>query len=304
MKKSINHLSSIGFGAAPLGGLYGNAVGEKEASLMIREALAANITFFDTSPYYNNSEICLGNALKGIPRDTYALCTKGGRISEDIFDFSPKTLNTNFERSLKRLNTDYVDVFLLHDVEFVDDSNFNSVIMETALPYLYENFKKNGKALLIGFSCLPLSTIENALAHPNSKLIDIILTYSHNTLVDNTLNTIKTQLDNNDILLLDASLFNMGLLTTNGGPEWHPVPPILKKACKKIVEELQKNNSSLTLEQIALSYAYRNCIASCMIVGCRTLNELRDNIFTIKNHCDKNQIIEENVKQYIFNQLI
>ena len=47
--------------------------------------------------------------------------TKCGRYGtdRDAFDYSPKTIRRSVERSLKRLNTDYLDVVYLHDVEFV-----------------------------------------------------------------------------------------------------------------------------------------------------------------------------------------
>lgn len=89
------------------------------------------IRAFDTSPYYDNSEIVLGTALKALehefPRDTYRLLTKVGRYgpspgsdpSATDFDYSPATIRRSVRRSLQRLHTHYLDVVYLHDIEFV-----------------------------------------------------------------------------------------------------------------------------------------------------------------------------------------
>ena len=80
------------------------------------------IRAFDTAPYYDDSEIVLGTALKALehefPRESYQLITKVGRY-DGAFDYSPKTLRASVRRSLRRLHTQYLDVVYLHDVEFV-----------------------------------------------------------------------------------------------------------------------------------------------------------------------------------------
>ncbi|KAI9455792.1 Aldo/keto reductase [Lactarius psammicola] len=91
----------------------------------IRLALRYGIRAFDTAPYYDNSEIVLGTALKALehefPRSTYQLITKVGRYgpAPSDFDYSPTALRASVRRSLRRLHTEYLDVVYLHDVEFV-----------------------------------------------------------------------------------------------------------------------------------------------------------------------------------------
>jgi L-galactose dehydrogenase len=269
-------ISRIGFGAAPFGGLYGEAAPADERRRIVREALLNGITFFDTSPYYNHSEKNLGEALSGVPRCTYALCTKAGRISNHHFDFSPAALDASLERSLERLQTDYVDVFLLHDVEFTGD-RFEAEIMETAVPHIAQTARSTGKALAVGLSCLPLQTVHRALAHPNAALLDVVLTYSHNTLVDASLPALKALTDAKGITLIDASPLAMGLLTDAGPLPWHPAGQPLRDACRTMNDELRTNHG-LRLQDVALSYALRNQVAPCTLLGCRTLHELRANV--------------------------
>ncbi|KAH9057727.1 Aldo/keto reductase [Lactarius vividus] len=80
----------------------------------IRLALRYGIRAFDTAPFYDNSEIVLGTALKALerdfPRSTYQLITKVGRYgpAPSDFDYSPTALRAS-----------YLDVVYLHDVEYI-----------------------------------------------------------------------------------------------------------------------------------------------------------------------------------------
>lgn len=83
----------------------------------------------DTSPYYKGSEIRLGQILKTLeaefPRESYYLITKVGRYGPDKsdFDYSPEQVEKSVKTSLERLGTSYLDVALMHDVEFVSDQS-------------------------------------------------------------------------------------------------------------------------------------------------------------------------------------
>ena len=82
----------------------------------IRTALAAGVTLIDTAPLYGagRSEQRLGIALQGVPRDSYVLSTKVGRLvlpdGEVVFDFSRDGVLRSFEQSLERLKLDRVDI--------------------------------------------------------------------------------------------------------------------------------------------------------------------------------------------------
>ncbi len=75
-------VSELGFGASPLGGIYGGFA-EKAGIEAVHAALDAGITFFDVAPYYGltTAETVLGKALHGIDRDRYVLATKVGRTA-------------------------------------------------------------------------------------------------------------------------------------------------------------------------------------------------------------------------------
>ena len=113
-------LPILSFGASSLGAEFRNVTVE-EALKSVHVALECGLNFIDTSPFYGRgmSEVLLGIALKGVPRDSYTLCTKLGRYDLPHFDFSAKRVAESVDVSLHRLGTDHLDIVLCHDIEFV-----------------------------------------------------------------------------------------------------------------------------------------------------------------------------------------
>ncbi|CEH12538.1 Predicted oxidoreductase [Ceraceosorus bombacis] len=120
----------FGGGILRLGdGQYRDTSEEKVKGLdsfrVVHLALSYGINAIDTSAYYYPSEILLGRILRLLsplhPRSSYRLLTKCGRYGPSLehFDYSPKGVRESVGKSLKRLNTSYLDQVLLHDVEFV-----------------------------------------------------------------------------------------------------------------------------------------------------------------------------------------
>src|ERR1051325_11885846 len=146
------HLPILGFGASSLGQEF-RAVNLDEALRSVRVALDCGLNFIDTSPFYGRgmSEVLLGIARRGVPRDSYTLCTKLGRYDLDHFDFSAKRVAESIDVSLHRLGVDYLDICLCHDIEFVPMAQ----IVEETLPAL-RKIKQHGKVRFIGVSGYPM----------------------------------------------------------------------------------------------------------------------------------------------------
>ncbi|MGL4460901.1 MAG: aldo/keto reductase, partial [Planctomycetia bacterium] len=169
------NVSVLGFGGAPLGGVY-QAVDEAECRRAVRHALDVGINFIDTAPYYGKtrSESVLGAALLGVPRDRFVVSTKVGRYDVDSFDFSAKRVVASVDESLARLRLEYVDVLIVHDVEF---GSLDQIAEET-LPALRQVVDQ-GKARQLGVSGLPLKVFETLLERTT---LDVVLSYCHYTL--------------------------------------------------------------------------------------------------------------------------
>jgi aryl-alcohol dehydrogenase-like predicted oxidoreductase len=93
------------------GGEYWGAQDQRDVDAVVRTAVERGCTFFDTAEAYNDgaSESSLGAALQGLPRDRVLIGTK---ISPS--NTEPKALAEHCDASLRRLRTDYIDLYLVH----------------------------------------------------------------------------------------------------------------------------------------------------------------------------------------------
>ena len=276
---------------------FGNMYGDMDISIMknlVLNAIDNGLNYFDTSPYYGNklSEINLGKALRGIPREDYILSTKVGRYGDDLFDFSESTINTSIDESLERLNTTYVDILLLHDVEFAD---YNQIINES-LPAI-EKLKKSGKVRYIGFSCYPINLIKRIVTGSKTK-IDVILSYAHCCLMNNKLCEITDFLKSKKIGIINASPLCMGLLSTNKLPDWHP-------ASSQLIDYIQEKSYFLNIkykvniEDYALNYVLYDTDIATTLVGIKTMSELEKLISILNGEIEFEDEIYRYIKKYI-----
>lgn len=93
--------------------------------------------------------------MKGVPRASYYLETKIGRTSKAEFNYTASATKELFEQNLRDLGVDYVDVTLIHDVEFAD----MSVLINETLPTLAD-LRKEGKTRYIGCSAYPIEPMK------------------------------------------------------------------------------------------------------------------------------------------------
>ena len=93
------------------GGEYWGAQSQQDVEAVVRCGMERGCNFFDTAESYNDgaSERALGQALQGIPRDKVLICTK---ISPS--NVEPHNMAKHLEASLQRLQTDYVDLYMVH----------------------------------------------------------------------------------------------------------------------------------------------------------------------------------------------
>src|SRR5512139_234715 len=145
-------LPVLSFGASSLGQEF-RSVRLDDALESVRVALDCGLNFIDTSPFYGRgmSEVLLGIALRGVPRDSYTLCTKLGRYDLAHFDFSARRVAESVDVSLHRLGTDHLDIVFCHDIEFMPMQQ----IVDETLPAL-RRAQQQGKVRFIGISGYPM----------------------------------------------------------------------------------------------------------------------------------------------------
>lgn len=150
--------SKMGFGCMGLNYHRGVAKDCNEMIKVVREAIDAGITMFDTAAVYGpyTNEELVGDALVGY-RDKVQIATKGGFKIDGLnneLDSRPESLRKQLEDSLKRLKTDYIDLYYIHRVDP------NVPIEDVAMAM--KQFKKEGLIKHWGLSEAGVETIRRA----------------------------------------------------------------------------------------------------------------------------------------------
>ena len=251
-------VSVISFGASSLGAEF-RKIDLNEAIKSVHVALDNGMNLIDSSPYYGRglSESLLGFALDGIPRDDYFLCTKLGRYAPTHFDFSAKRVRESVDISLERMKTDYLDIILCHDIEFVDMKQ----IWEETIPEL-QKIKQAGKVKNIGVSGYPMKIFREAAANAD---IDVILSYNHYTLQNTMLVDLIDEMNLKGIGVMNAAPFSARLLTNASLPAWHKATPEVRDVCQRAADHCSA--AGIDIAKLALQYSIANPDMSTCITG-------------------------------------
>ncbi|MFI6576188.1 aldo/keto reductase [Nocardiopsis sp. NPDC050513] len=207
--KTELRVSAVSFGTAPLGDMFGRA-DEAQAVSSVHRALDAGVNFFDSSVYYGGglAEQRLGAALRG-RRDDVVVSTKAGRFGPDDFDFSPRRIRESLHRSLELLQTDRVDLFHLHDIEFVE---LDGVFADSYAELL--RLRDEGKCRYVGMTGYPMEALIRAVSETD---LDAVLSYAHYTLLNTRLaDELAPVCDEHGVGLINAAAVALGLLTPAG----------------------------------------------------------------------------------------
>ena len=170
-------VSELGFGAWQLGVESGwSAVSAGEADRMIRTAFNSGINFYDTAPNYGHgtSEERLGKVFKTLDREAIVVNTKFGRLDDGTVDFSAAQIRGSIERSLKRLQIDFIDSVIIHSPpsELLDGTKVDHY-------EVLERLQEQGKIRAYGASVDRAHEIETMLATTNAKVFQCFFNILH-----------------------------------------------------------------------------------------------------------------------------
>ena len=259
--------------------------------------LEAGITLLDTAPWYGHgtSEVVIGWALKKLlakkPRNQFFVNTKVGRSESDPrrqFDFSKGAVLESVQRSVQRLQCEYIDVLQLHDPEFAPTLD---ILFQEAIPALLECRDKYKYCKALGMTGYPLTVqhqlLERSMEVYKTNIWDQALTYGHYTLHDTSLwqRTFVKDLESpkwtsygdycqsQGIRVLSAAPLSMGLLTPQGPPAWHPASSELQNACHQAVQLCRDQGVDVT--RLATIFALSEPRIACTILGMKGISEIQ-----------------------------
>ena len=262
------HVPVLSFGASSLGAEF-RSVTLDEALGSVRVALENGLSLIDTSPFYGRgmSEVLLGIALKGVPRDSYTLCTKLGRYDLPHFDFSAKRVAESVDVSLHRLGTDHLDIILCHDIEFVPMQQ----IVDETIPAL-RKIQKAGKARYIGFSGYPMKIFKFILEQTS---VDCVLSYNQYTLQNTRFaDEAVPYLISKNVGVMSAGPFSARLLTNAPLPVWLKEPETVKAAARAAAAHCASRGSDIA--KLALQFSLANPNIATTVAGSANPHNIRN----------------------------
>ena len=285
-------ISAVGVGCWEIGGGYGS-IEETEFIKAVGRALDQGINSFDTAEAYGfgASEKSLAKAL-GARRKEAVITTKFGVGYPDTpnyRDSTRKRVMESIEKSLKNLDTDYVDVYLIHWPD-------RSVPFEEPMRALDE-LVKQGKVRAVGLSNFKLAEIERCM---QARRVDVVQ-YCWNMFDRRMQTEIFPYCRDHKVGVMAYGSLAYGVLTGTmseemdfGSDDWrsrrgrlgninlfqHLFGPDHFLKNLRAVEELKRiaQRYAKTLPQFALRWTLSNPVISTALVGCRSEREVNDNV--------------------------
>ncbi len=278
-------VSKLGVGSAAFAGIYGRR-DPRTVARTIERALELGINLVDTAPAYGAgvAEETLGTLLRG-RRQRVVLSSKVGCWAGHEHDFAAPRLVKGVEESLRRLNTDYLDIVLLQDIEQASPER----LMEEAWPAM-AGLRDEGKVRAIGVSGYAIGVLAWAVRQLD---VDVVLSSCRCTLHDLSIRQLARGCAEGGVGLLAASPVAMGLLTQSGPPWWHPAHPELKAAAKKAALACQLRGRDLA--ELALQFACSLPGVDAIITGTGSVGHLERNVCAARQAPDR--VLLESVRE-------
>jgi aryl-alcohol dehydrogenase-like predicted oxidoreductase len=274
-------LSKLGYGCYALGGAYGKKIDVSRAIKLIRLAYDLGIRFFDTADQYGTEEV-LGKAIRPF-RSQVAIATKVGAES----GLDRKHILASCDASLKRLHTDYIDLYQIH---YDDPAAGVAEVVETL-----EILKSQGKIRSYGVGHLPLDkTLQYLeLGQPQTVLAEM------NAVALDRYRELWPLLQSHDFGIIAFSVTGRGLLTGKissapqfAGSDIRRLDPLFKRSKlasglrikDKLVEIGRQLNA--TPAQVAIAWVLSQPGVAAALTGPINPEHLRENCAALDLNLD------------------
>ncbi len=286
---------------------HGSQVEAEAAKKCVRTALDVGITTFDTADVYagTKAETILGQALKGVRRESYELFTKvywpTGTGKNDR-GLSRKHIMESCNASLKRLNTDHIDLYQAHRFDF------ETPLEETLSAF--DDLIRQGKVSYIGFSEWNAQQIKSALAIQDKRGYNrFVSSQPQYSALWRVIEAEVVPLSRKEgIGQIVWSPMAQGILTGKYLPGQRP--PAGSRATDKksgaglisrwmrdeLLEAVQRlrpiaDDAGLTLGQLAIAWVLSNDNVSSAIMGATKPSQVKENVKASGVKLDKDQLV-------------
>ena len=300
------HALRLGLGGAALGNLF-SVVSDADAQALLAAALADGCRTFDTAPHYGQgrSEHRFGRALQGLPRDSFVLSTKVGRVLvpdasapkeqhgyvdvlpfSQHWDYSAAGVRRSVEDSLQRLGLARLDVVYVHDCDRAcHGENYPQVLAQVigqALPEL-QRMKAEGLLRHVG---LGVNDVQVCLDVLRQTDVDALMLAGRYSLLDqSSLPELLPLCTQRGVRLALGGVFNSGILATGtrGGQalfNYAAAPPDWLARAARIEDICLAHD--VPLRAAALQFPLAHPAVDVVMVGARHQREWQDAVSMVQ----------------------
>ncbi|WP_069658395.1 aldo/keto reductase [Arcticibacter eurypsychrophilus] len=292
LKVSTLCLGTMNYGGKGFFGYMGN-LDQNAVDEQIKTVIAAGVNFIDTANIYSEgqSEIMIGKAIKNlsINRDDLVLATKvRGSMgkSENDRGLSKKHIIQQVEASLKRLDTDYIDLYQIHTADPLTP-------IEETIKTL-NDLVRSGKIRYFGASNISAWQLMKGLAYSQYNHLDKFASLQANYSLDvrDAEREIVPLLQDQKVGMMIWSPLSGGLLTgkykRDGNKEEgrlnnFPFPPFHEERAYDVLDVLapMAEHKQVSISQLALAWLLHQPVVSSVIIGATKIQQLQDNLKSV-----------------------
>jgi aryl-alcohol dehydrogenase-like predicted oxidoreductase len=269
-------VSEIAFGGVEIGMPYGIGVesekdmlSEKEAIHLLHTAVDLGINFFDTARSYGQSEQIIGKAFKAI-RDKVVISTKCAHLHHENGKLPGEeklknVIEGSLEESLRALQTDYVDIFMVHNADI-------ELLRNYAVADIFLDIKKSDKARSIGVSTYLPEETKMALDNGTWDVVQLPF-----NLLDQRQKEFFNLASQKKVGIVVRSVLFKGFLSSQGR-HLHP-------ALKKVEDHIESYDELLTddisdLPALATKFVLSFDNVSSVLIGIDRMEYLNESVQT------------------------
>ena len=290
-------VSELCLGTMTFGGKgYWTAIGQlpqQAVDEIVKQSINAGINFIDTANVYSEglSEELTGKSIRnlGLKRDDLVIATKvRGKMGEGVNEIglSRKHIMQQVDESLKRLNTDYIDLYQIHGYDALTPIEDTVRTLDVLV--------KSGKVRYIGCSNITAWQLMKALAFSaHNNLAKFVSLQAYYTIAGRDLERELIPLLNDQQIGLMvwsplAGGFLSGKYSRNKNPEdarrlSFDFPPINKEKAFDIIDVIEPiaKFKNVSVAQIALAWLLHQPAVTSIIIGAKNTDQLQDNLKAI-----------------------
>lgn len=285
-------VSTLGLGAAPLGGLFSRS-SDADAMETVRASVAAGINYIDVAPHYGQglAEKRIGLAVSDIPRRSFTLSTKVGRLLEEteegtpqgnwpealqfatVYDTSRRGIVRSLDDSLERMGVASVDILFLHDP---DRYAPNATALRSMIGEAYDTLamlREQGRVKAIGIGVNSPDPCLTALEL--GRWDCFVLAGSYSVLRQEDQNLLDRCREASVSVLIGGPYMSGALA---GGSTWRyrPIPDEIRRDLVRL--KTVCSEFDVPMQAAALQFPLQHPAVSSILVGMRSAGEVVENV--------------------------